>query len=366
MATALATPNPTDAVLQEEKTLPAGDHERAIDIAKSLDLDPARPETITNLGAQSQQQAAAISQQLLNHVKVKDAGEAGSLLLQLSTKCKAVDVTRLQPSWRSRLSHAPVIGGLFGSVQNLLGGYESTISQLGTIRDQLQTAQRSLLGDVKSLNTLYEQNLTIYRELQVWIEAGKMKLAELDSTDIPQAKAAVTDNDGFTAQKLSDLQAMRERLDKRIHDLELTAMVRLQNAPKIRIIQSGDVQLAEKLQSSVLNTLPLWMDNLALAVTQIRQKEAAELEDKVDDTTNALLKSSADMLHQNTTMIAKQASRGVVDIETLKYSQKQILDTIADTQKIMEAGRASRDVARASLSSMKNELGQTLKQQAIQ
>lgn len=333
--------------------------EKARALALQVVIDPAKPETVTAIGASAQQTAAAVSEQLLAHVRVKDAGDAGSLLGQLALKCKAVDPKHLKEGWRGTLSHVPLLGAMVAHSAAVFEGYSGLLKEVEGIAAKLETTHSTLLGDNRSLTTLYDSNLATFQQLQIWIEVCRIKRDEMDETLIPQAKQKVG-QDPLAAQRLADIEATRERLDKHMHDLELTAAVRLQNAPKIRIIQSGNSQLADKLQSSVLNTIPLWKDNLALIITQQRQKEAANLEDQVDDTTNALLRSSADMLHEGAVQIAKQGNRGVVDVDTLKFTQDKLLATITETQEIAANGTKEREAARLQLTAMQEELKQKL------
>lgn len=325
---------------------------KAIELARTLVLDPKRPETVQAVGAAAQQKSAAVSDQLLANTRNKDTGQAGLLLGTLAVKCKGVDVSRLQPGWRSNMAHLPFVGSLFTKVQAEAESYTGTLAELDKIAGQLNTAAGTILTDVQLLNQLFDQNLVIYNELQVASVALGIKLQELDNGAIPTAKTRAAEGP-LQAQELADLNAHRERVDRRKHDLELTAAIRLQEAPSIRIVQTGDLKLADKLKSGVLNTIPIWKDNLALAITLVRQKTAADLMDSVDDTTNALLKSNADVLHSSAVQIAKSANRGVVDIETLKYTQGQLLATIDETQKIADEGVKARESARVELESMR-------------
>lgn len=322
--------------------------DKAAELARQLTMDPSKPEIITQLGAQAQQQSAEISTRLLDHVKVGDQGQSGSLLAELALKCKSVNVKSLAPSWRDSLAKIPMLGSLLVGVEK----YHSTLDELDLISKKLSGSRDTLMQDSQSLGVLFEQNQVIYNDLQMWIQVGYIKLKEIDA----QIAQFSSSQDPREAQRQSDVRSMRDRLDKHVHDLELTAAIRLQNAPNIRIIQSGNIQLAEKLQSSVLNTIPLWKDNLALAITQVRQRQAIELQQKVDDTTNDLLKQSADMLHQNSIAIAKSSVRGVVDIATLEYNQQKLLATIDDVQTIMKDAQGQRDSARTELVKMETEL----------
>ncbi len=352
---AVTTVDATNAVLPQEMQVPADLMAKAKQLAMTTIVDPKKPETVTAIGAVSQQKSAEISNELIGHVKNKDAGEAGKLLGTMNLKCKGIDVSKLAKSKSGGLmSKIPGLGHFF----DVLTSYESTLGDLDNIATQLTTAKDTLLVDVKSLSTLYDQNLTIYRELQVWIEVCRIKGAELDQ-QIAEAKAKAG-TDALAAQGVADLTSARQRLDKHMNDLELTATVRLQFAPKVRIVQAGDIVLADKLSSSVLNTIPIWKDNIALAIAQNRQKEAADLEDAVDDTTNALLKQGADMLHQNSVQIAKQAQRGVVDVETLKYTTDQLIKTLDETAQIAADGEKARAASRVEMEKMNTDLGNRL------
>lgn len=355
MATATLTiPSTTDAIMPSESTLPANVETKAIQLAKQTSIDYRHPELISTIGAEDQQKSAAISNELLKHVQVKDTGESGKLLGMLANQCKSVDVTHLKPNLRSKITHALHLE----KVTSLLGGYQDTVGQLDAIKAKLEGARTTLLLDVASLNTLYEQNLEIYHSLKMWVRVCQIKMVDMDkqiaqlTSNVNPTSSAMPPN----AQELYDLKSARDRLDKHLHDLELTAMIRLQNAPKIRIVQAGDIVLADKLQSSVVNTMSIWKDNLALAIAQVRQKEALEMENRVDDATNQMLRDSADLLHQNTTGIAKTSERGVVDIETLQYTQKQLLATIDETERIAADGRKAREEARKTLITMQSDL----------
>jgi uncharacterized protein YaaN involved in tellurite resistance len=344
MATAtLTVPSTNSGLMPSESSLPANVETRATELAKQTTIDIMHPELISNIGAEDQQKSTAISNELLKHVQIKDTGESSKLLGVLATQCKSIDVHKLKPSLQGKITHALHLD----RAVSFLGGYQDTVGQLDAIKAKLETARTTLLTDVALLNLLYEQNLEIFHSLKVWQRVCEIKLAEVDKqiTNLP------ADSD-----KLYDLKSARDRLDRHLHDLELTAMIRQQNSPKIRIVQAGDMVLADKIQSSVVNTISIWKDNLALAIAQMRQKEALEMENRMDDTTNQLLKEGADKLHQNTTGIARAAQRGVVDIETLEYTQKQLLATIDETNQIAVDGRKNREAARTQLVAMQAEL----------
>ena len=318
-------------------------------LADQIRLDPADPSSVAEIGAAAQRRSAEVSDKLLDRVTIADAGHVGALLGELAVKCKSVDVRRLQPNWRDGLTRMPMVGNLFSRVLDAVEKHLDTAKELEAISGRLMAARDVLLQDAKQLDALFEQNQSIHRELTAWIDAGRLKLADLDDR-IARPDPAVD------AQSHRDLVALRERLDRHLHGLELTATIRLQNAPKIRIVQSGNLNLAEKLQSGVLNTVPLWKENLALAITQVRQAQAVALQKQVDDTTNSLLRASADLLHKNSVDIAKANSRGIVDVATLQHTQDKLLATIGEVRRITEQVAADRAAARIHIQQMATQL----------
>lgn len=341
----------TDSLIPQELQLPPDLAAKAAQLAATTIVDPRRPETVTAIGASAQQKSAAISDELIGHVKNKNAGEAGKLLGQMSLKCKGIDVTKLAKSKSGGLlSHVPFLG----KVLDVAVAYESTLGDLDSIASKLTTAKDTLIADIHSMSTLYDQNLVIYRDLKLWQEVVRIKIRDFDKQITDGKVAAGTDP--LAAQGIADLTSTRGRLDKHLNDLELTATIRLQFAPKVRIVQAGDVMLADKLASSVLNTIPIWKDNIALAIAQSRQKEAADLQDAVDDTTNAMLRQGADMLHDTSVQIAKQAQRGIADVSTLQYTTDQLVATLDETAKIAEEGEKARIASRAEMEKMNSTL----------
>jgi uncharacterized protein YaaN involved in tellurite resistance len=355
------TPSPqidtTQAVLKTEEALPADIAQKAADLARQTILDPTKPETVANLGAASQARAGDVANKLLEKVQIKDAGNAGQLLGTLTRSLKSVDVKKLSGKEPSHLPFG--LGKLVDAVQTRVVGYQETLTQIDTLVGQLNGARTTILGDVDFLSDLYDMNLSIYHELQTWIEVAKIKLEELDRQIIPTAESTAG-SDPLAAQRISDLKAHRQRLDKKKNDLELTKMLRLQNAPKIRLIQAGNISLAEQLQSSVVNGVPLFKDNLSLAIVQGRQKAGAQIQQDFTDGLNDLIKQGADMLHDNSVQIATQAQRGIIDFATLQHQQEQLLRTIDDVAKIAEDGAKNRETVRQGLTQMESDLQKKL------
>lgn len=348
----------TDVALAQSAAVGTPEFDREVDeLYRSIVLDPRNPQAVSNVGLDAQKSATALSDSFLGKVKVQDSGEAGKLLSEVAIKCKAVNLDSGTPSWRSNLSKLPGIGGLFNSVQHRVEGSHSVLDELADLVKRLETAKNMMLRDIQDMDTMYDQNLEIYRKIRVIQAALTKKRNEMDATTIPEMKAkAEQSNDTLQGQMLADLMEVRNRLDKRIHDLELTAMVRMQFAPSIRMVQAGNRQLAEKLQSSILTTIPLWKDGIAMALFQERQKGALESQTAVDDATNALLLANAQRLHQNSVQVAHAANRAVVDVETLKSAQENILAAIKETQAIAVEGAQKRVTARQELVKMEEEM----------
>lgn len=344
MATATMTALSTSKeVLPGDSTLPADFEARAQEIARKTIIDPNRPETISNIGADHQQASAAISDKLLEHIKVKDTGDAGKLLGVLAGYCKGIDVNKLKPNWRQQAAHTLHIEKWV----TVLGGYQSTLDALDVVKAKLEGTVVTLRNDAQSTQIMYEQNLALYQDLQMDIRVCRIKLDEQDAL-IAKAQP--------NAQALYDLKMDRDRLDKKAHGLELTAMLRLQFAPKLRITQAGDLALAETMQDSVVNGMSLWKENLAFAVIQMRQKNALEEENAMKDSMNAMLRDSAEATNTQTIGIAKAMQRGPVDMETLRFGQEKLISTIDSVNTIIEEGRKQREADHKELVSMEATL----------
>jgi uncharacterized protein YaaN involved in tellurite resistance len=354
-------PTPTNTQLTPaDEHLPADLMARAEELAKKTVLDPTKADSVANVGAASQQAAAQVSEKLLAKVDVKDAGQAGQLLAKMTTHLKSIDVRHLNPSWQDKMSHVPLLGKVFSAVQGAATGYHKTLSEMDELVKQISGARETVLSDVVFLDDLYKQNQICYQDLSVNIEMLKIKIKELDDTLIPAAKAKAAGGNPTDVQASADLVAHRNRVDKKISDLQITRLLRIQNAPKIRLIQAGDNSLADQLQSSVINGVPLFKDNLAIAIVQGRQKEAVEIQTGFTDTLNDMIKQGADALHDNSVAIATQAQRGIVDFETLQHQQEQLLRTIDDVAKIAADGATNRETVRAGLVTMEADLKRKL------
>jgi uncharacterized protein YaaN involved in tellurite resistance len=219
-----------------------------------------------------------------------------------------------------------------------------------------------LLKDITMFDGLYGKNIDYIKEIDLYIIAGKMKLQEINETILPELKRkADASGDAIDAQKVQDIAQMANRLEKKIHDLQLSRMIAIQTSPQIRLIQNNDQLLVEKIQSSILNTIPLWKNQVVIAIGIYRQKKAVEMQKKVTDTTNELLKKNAEMLKQGTIDVARESERGIVEIETLKKVHGDLISTIEETLKIQQEGRVKRREAEGELVKIEGELKEKLK-----
>ncbi|MGD9503877.1 MAG: toxic anion resistance protein [Syntrophobacteraceae bacterium] len=307
-------------------------------------------------GVETQKKIALFADNVLNQVRAKDAGYVGEILTELMFKVKDVNVEGLTGSKRG-LSAIPIIGKFFDEARRFLARYEKLSTQVDAVIDKLDKARMGLLKDVSVLDRLYQINAEYFRDLTLLIAAGEMKLKEIQEKAIPDMRTkAEASNDPFDAQQISDLMQLANRFEKKLHDLKLSKAVSIQTAPQIRLVQSNDEALIEKVQSSILNTMPLWKNQIVIALSIARGKQAAELQRQVSDMTNQLLEKNMEMLKQSSVDIAKESERGIVDIETLKKTNSALISTIEETIQIQQEGRRKRLEAETELVRMEKEL----------
>ena len=326
------------------------------------EIDIESSSSIIGFGARAQLELQQISQAMLNDVRNKDVGPAGDSLRQIVTTIRGFSVseldTRRERSWWERLI------GRAAPLANFMARYETVQGQIDKITENLLGHETVLLKDIKSLDILYEKTLDFYNELALYITAGEEKLKKLDSTTIPAKEIEVnsaSQNDTIIrAQELRDLRAARDDLERRVHDLKLTRQVTMQSLPSIRLVQENDKSLVTKINSTLVNTVPLWETQLAQALTIQRSKEAAEAIKEANDLTNDLLTRNADNLRQANRTVREQMERGVFDIEAVKHANEQLIATIQDSLQIADAGKAKRASAEEELRKMEAELRDSL------
>lgn len=324
------------------------------------EIDMGDRSSIMFFGTKTQEQMTAISEKMLNGVKNKDIGTAGKSLTNMVVAIKGFDIDSLnpndEPSWWEKLI------GKAKPVVEFLNQYEEVRKQIDTITDEMEGHKTQLLTDVITLDKLYEANLDFFHNLEAYIAAGEEKLRRLETTEIPALVAKVEANtaDMILAQNLRDLRSSRDDLERRVHDLRLTRQVAMQSLPSIRLVQENDKTLINKINSTLINTVPLWKNQLAQAVTIFRMSDAAEVVKKASDLTNELLEKNAETLRLGNAETRKQMERGVFDIESVKKANQSLIDTINDSLRIADEGKAMRAKAEEEIKVMESELRHAL------
>lgn len=328
-------------------------------IAASIDINDSQGIIQYGVGAQSN--ISTFADSVLEQVKAKDAGDVGKTLTDLMLTVKDLDVDSL--SSESFMSKIPLLGNLVSSAKRFVAQYQSIEHHIEEITDELTKARMQLLKDITLLDALYEKNKDYMKELELFILAGEIKLKELQEKTLPELKAkAEASKDTLDAQKVQDLSQMINRFEKKIHDLKLSRMISVQTLPQVRLIQNNDQLLVEKIQSSILNTIPLWKNQVVIAISLFRQKKALELQKEVSETTNDLLTKNADLLKTSSIDIAKESEKGIVEIETLKKVHESLISTIDETLKIQAEGRTKRAQAEVEITKLENDLKAKLTQ----
>ena len=338
----------------EDTPLSPEEQKMVNDFAEKIDV--TNSQMVLQYGAASQKKLSDFSETALSRVKTKDMGETGELITNLISELQGFDATTEQPK------------GIFGffkktsnSIEQLKTRYDSADKNVERIKAQLEDHQVTLMKDITMLDKMYELNLVYFKELTMYILAGKKKLAEVRANDLKaaQEKAQRTQlpEDAQAARDLADLC---DRFEKKLYDLELTRNVSIQMGPQIRLIQSNDTMMAEKIQTTIVNTIPLWKNQMVLALGIAHSQQAMQAERAVTDATNELLKKNAATLKQGTIEIAKESERGIVDIETLQQTNKQLIETLDELNKIRADGKAKRANAEQELGRIEGELRQKM------
>lgn len=359
--TATLLPEPeTDAPIADPKTADAA---TSAEIERrKAEIDMENTQSIIRFGSAAQSELQSISQDMLTGVRNKDVGPAGDSLREMVTSLRGFSVDELDPnrkrSWWEKLT------GAAEPLAEFAAKYETVQAQIDKITAELLRHEHTLLKDVKSLDKLYEKTLDFYRELALYIAAGQAKLAELDATDIPAREAAVEaaseEDKVLRAQELRDLRAARDDLERRVHDLRLTRQVTMQSLPSIRLVQENDKSLITKINSTLVNTVPLWETQLAQAVTLHRSREAGRVVKEANDLTNDLLRKNAENLRTANAEIRTELERGVFDIAAVEKANDDLIATIEDSLRIADEGKARRAEAERSLERMERDLRDTL------
>ncbi len=337
-----AEPTLDDSILTEEEKQAVAAFAEQIDLTNSS--------MILQYGAGTQKKMADFSENALENVKTKDLGEVGNLLSGVVKELKSFDE-------EEEKGFLGIFKKTSNKIQNMKAKYAKAETNVNQICQVLETHQVQLMKDIAILDKMYELNLTYFKELSMYILAGKKKLQEVREGKLQEMiKKAQESNLPEDAQAARDLENMCNRFEKKLHDLELTRTISIQTAPQIRLVQGNDTLMVEKIQSTVVNTIPLWKSQMVLALGVEHSTQAAEAQRKVTDMTNELLKKNAEKLQMATVETAKESERGIVDIETLKATNESLINTLDEVMRIQSEGRQKRKEAEAEMVRLEGEL----------
>mgnify|MGYP001228307319 CR=1 FL=1 len=352
-AAPLQTKPEVEPVVLDERILSAEEQQMVRSFAEKIDIQNANQ--ILQYGAAAQKKIAGFSEAALTSVRTKDLGEVGNVIADLVVELKGFDVDDEDKGFFGFFKKAT------NKVAAMKAKYDRAEVNVDKICNVLENHQIQLLKDIAMLDKMYDMNLGYLKELAMYIIAGKQKLEQVRATILPElsakAKASGLPED---AQAANDLANLCDRFEKKIYDLELTRMVSIQMSPQIRLIQNNDTLMAEKIQSSLVNTIPLWKSQMVLALGLAHSKEAMEAQREVSNVTNELLRENAEKLKMGTIETAKEAERGIVDIETLKKTNQDLITTLDEVVRIQEEGRQKRRLAEQELGRIEGELKQKL------
>ena len=361
--TAAAAEAATPAV-EEKKEVPSerpelsklSESEQAAVREFAKQIDVTNSSQVLSYGAAAQTNISNFSGSALGAVRTKDLGEVGGMLGDLVVELKGLNFPEEEKKG---------LKGLFkkasNSIASLKAQYDKAEVNVDRITRELEKHERTLLKDIATMDKMYEMNLAYFKELTMYILAGQLKCQELREKDLPEMQRKAQES-GLPedAQAANDFANMIGRFEKRLHDLELTRVISLQMSPQIRMIQNNDTLMAEKIQTSILNTIPLWKSQMVLALSMEHSRQAMEAQREVSDVTNELLKKNAKALHQGSVNVARESERGIVEIETLKQTNQELIDTLEEVRQIQENGRTRRAEAEVELGRIEGELKQKL------
>ena len=342
-------------VTVEETPLTPEERKIVDDFADKIDV--TNTTQVMQYGSAAQKKIASFSETALNNVRTKDLGEVGEAITGLVTELKGFDATEEEKGFLGFFKRS---GNKIAAMKAKYDKVEVNVDRITGVLDQHQV---TLLKDIAMLDKMYDMNLSYFKELSMYILAGKKKLQQVRATVLPElvekAKRTGLPED---AQAANDMSGMCESFEKKLHDLELTRMVSIQMGPQIRLVQNNDKIMAEKIQSTLVNTIPLWKSQMVLALGLAHSQQAMQAQRAVTDMTNELLRKNADALKMGSIETAREAERGVVDIETLKHTNEQLISTLDEVKRIQDEGREKRRAAEAELGRIEGELKEKLLQ----
>ncbi len=348
-------PQQPQTAVFDESSLTEAERKMVNDFAQKIQLDNSN--LVLQYGSGAQKKIADFSETALNNVRTKDMSEVGEMLTNVVVELKKFNVEEEEKGLFSFFKRSG------NKISTYKAKYSSAEANVNRICSVLENHQIQLMKDIAMLDKMYEMNKVYFKELSMYILAGKKKLAEVESTELPAAQEKARQS-GLPedAQAANDLSAMCNRFEKKLHDLELTRTISIQMAPQIRLIQNNDTLMTEKIQSTLVNTIPLWKSQMVLALGVAHSQQAADAQKAVTDMTNELLRKNAETLKMSSIETAKQSERGIVDIETLKMTNESLISTLDEVMRIQQEGRQKRQEAESELRRIEDDLKNKLLQ----
>lgn len=322
------------------------------------ELDLTDSTAILRFGAPAQQKIAEFSDSVLSQVRTKDSGPVGELLKNLVSQVKEFEPGNGGGSFLKKI---PLVGSLVKKGEDVKLGYDKLSTQVERIQGNLEQAKLKMMKDVALFDKLYAENLSYFKQLQLYIQAGEEKLTEMREVTLPKLRQQAADSgDPMAVQVVADFEASVNRFEKKVHDLKISKTIAIQSAPQIRLIQNNDKALIDRVQTAIYSTIPLWKNQLVIALGLQAQQDVLRMQQAVSNTTNELLRRNAELLQQNSIETAQENERSIVDIETVREVNDRLINTIEETIKIQQNGRAKRQAAEAELLQIEGKLRETL------
>ena len=314
--------------------------------------------SLLQYGNAAQKNIADFSDSVLSSTRTKDAGEVGGLLKELVTNAREFEHVEEGGSFLSKI---PIVGSMVKKADDMKMRYDKISTQIARIEGGLENAKQKMMKDIVLYDTLYEKNLEYFKQLEIYIRAGEEKVAEMRQQTLPKLEAqAAVSNNPMAAQVVQDFKGTLDRFEKKVTDLKITKTIAVQTAPQIRLLQNNDKILADRVQSAIYNTIPLWKNQMVIALGLSHQQNVLKMQQRVNDMTNELLKKNAEMLKQNSIGTAKENQRSIVDIETVKKVNDELIATIQETVRIQDEGHTKRMAAEKELEAIENRLKETM------
>lgn len=329
-----------------------------LQISKIKDeIDFMRNTDVLQYGSEAQGNISRFSDQILENVRAKDSGHVGELLSSLTSKVEEFN----EPTSKKLVRSIPLVGRLVGKVDDVVNRYDKLSVQVSKISSELDASRTEMMKDIVLLDNMYHKNVEYFKTLCIYIEAGKQKIKEANEVTLPRLRSEASQSSNPLAmQVVSDFEETVARFEKKVHDLELSRTIALQTAPQIRLIQNNDKTLVERVNSTILNTIPLWKNQMVIALGLVNQQKALQMQKQVADATNNLLRKNAEMLKQNTLDTAKENERGIVDVATIEEVNNRLIETVHEVLKIQQEGRVQRQKAEGELLRIEENLKNTL------